>query len=164
MEAERSSSESHVIGEVVSASPRWLVPVSAVVALIAVFGVGVGVGANAFATDSIESPSEGANGTTALGCRSEVVLVVDAEGLADDSYQLRVSLGDRTIPVTHEMTYALVGRQHARSVSSVNGRLTLLGVLARPAGAIDYELVGTETGLAEDGTMRPRPLTCIDTE
>lgn len=164
MEAERSSSESHVVGEVVRASPRWLVPAAAAVALIAVFGVGVGVGANVFAADSVESRSEGASGTTALGCRSEVILIVDAEGLADDSYQLRVSLGDRMVPVTHEMTYALVGRQHPRSVSPVNGRLTLLGVLARPAGAIDYELVGTETGLAEDGMLRSRPLTCIDTE
>lgn len=164
MEAERSSSEIRVVGEVVSTSPRWLVPVAAAAVFIAVFGVGVGVGAKAFATDSVVSRSEGTSGTTALGCRSEVIFVVDAEGLTDDSYQLRVSLGDRTVPVTHEMTYAVVGTQHPRSVSPVNGRLTLLGVLARPDGAIGYELAGTETGLAETGTLRPRPLTCIDAE
>lgn len=164
MEAERSSSESHVVGEVVSTSPRWLVPVAAAVALIAVFGAGVAVGANAPGADSVETRSEGANRTAAMGCRSEVMLVVDAEGLADDSYQLRVLLDDRAFLVTHEMSYALVGRQHPQSVSPVNGRLTLLGVLAHPDGRIRYELVGTETGRAEEGELRPRPLTCIDTE
>lgn len=164
MEADRSSSESHVVGEVVSTSPRWLVPVAAAVVLIAVFGVGVAVGANALGTESIETRSEGASGTTAIGCRSEVILVVDAEGLADDSYQLRVLVDDRAFPVTHEMSYALVGRQHPQSVSPVNGRLTLLSVLTRPDGRIRYELVGTATGLAEEGELRPRPLTCIDTE
>lgn len=164
MEAELSSSESHVVGEVVSTSPRWLVPVAAAVALIGVFGIGVGVGANAFGTDSIEARRESANGTTAIGCRSEVILVVDAEGLADDSYQLRVSVGDRMVPVTHQMGYALVGRRHPQAVSPENGRLTVLGILAHPEGPIRYELVGTETGLAEEGTLRPRPLTCVDTE
>lgn len=164
MEAERSWSESHVVGEVVSASPRRIVPVAAAVVLITVFGAGVAVGANVLGSDSVETQSEGANRTAVMGCRSEVMLVLDAEGLADDSYQLRVLLDDRVFPVTHEMTYVLVGRQHPQSVSPVNGRLTLLGMPAHPDGRIRYELVGTETGLAEEGELRPRPLTCIDTE
>jgi hypothetical protein len=163
MEAQLSSSESHV-GEVVRTGRRWLIPVAAATALISVFSIGVAVGASAFGTDNDEASGEDTSGTTAIGCRSEVILIVDAEDLADDSYQLRVSLGDRMVPVTHEMGYALVGTRHPQTVSPMNGRLTVLGILAHPEGLIRYELVGTETGLAEEGTLQPRPLTCIDTE
>ena len=163
MEVERSSSESHV-GEVVRTSGRWLVPVSVGTALISVFAIGVAVGASVVGSDSVEASREGASGTTAIGCRSEVVLVVHTEDLADDSYQLRVSLGDRMVPVTHEMGYTLVGTRHPETVSPVNGRLTVLGILADPEAPIRYELVGTETGLAEEGTLRPRPLMCVDTD
>lgn len=153
--------------------------------VIAVFAVGVAVGATVFSTASVDGPDgaaadadaiaegddaeEAADGVgtvdmMAIGCRSEVVLVVSAEELPEDTYRLRVSAGDRMFPVTEAMMHTLIGRQHPRSASPVNGRLILIAVIGEPAGPVRYELVGTETDVAEGGTQLPRALTCIDAE
>lgn len=155
-----SPPDSHVHGEVVAGAPRWLI--LAVVA-ITVFALGIGVGAKLFDTAAVDGHANTAD-TMAIGCRNEVVLIVGAEDLPEDTYELRVVVGDRVLPVTHEMTHPIVGRQHPRSVSPVDGRLILIGLIGEPSGRVSYELVGSESDVVEEGPLIPRPLTCIDAQ
>lgn len=158
MDPAASRPDSRVHGEVVTGAPRWLV--LAVVA-ITVFALGIGVGANVFNTEAIDGHVSTAD-TMAIGCRSEVVLVVSAKDLPEDTYELRVLVGERILPVTHEMTHPIIGRQHPRSFSPVDGRLVLIGVIGEPSGRIRYELAGSGSDVVEEATLIPRPLACID--
>jgi hypothetical protein len=140
-------------GEVVRGAPRSPVA-AAVVVTAATFGVGLLAGGNLFGGEHRAAlPVE----AVAIGCVGNVTLTVGLEGLADGTYDLRASVGDRMLPMTNSMTYAMVGSSRGhQSVVPDEGRLLLVANV--PAGAdrtVRYEIVGVD-GVVANGTVAPQ--------
>jgi hypothetical protein len=91
--------------EVVSRSPGWWLVVSAAV------GVGVLGGAALHAWLDDGGSDGGEVRVVAFGCRGSVTLVVDAEDLRHDAYELRATFRlDRMLPFINAMTEPIVGQ------------------------------------------------------
>lgn len=139
----------------VSGGPSWWLLVLAAV------GVGVLGGAALHAWLDDDGPDGGEARVAAFGCREIVTLVVDAEDLSRDAYELRATLrGDRAmIPLTNAMTEPIVGRhQNHQYLEPDKGRLVVAANWVSTQRSVEYELAAVDgSGLTARGTIAVRP-------
>ncbi len=135
--------------EVVRATPRWL-------AGVAIFLLGVGVGALAFGLDTSD-PDAAVEDSIAVGCGAQVTLIVDAKDLPAGIYVLRASVDDRMLPMINSMTYPLIGEQRGhQSVLPDDGRLLLVANVPVGVGNdLRYEVVGGDSKPVFSGSLKP---------
>jgi len=140
--------------EVVSRRPGWWVVVLAAV------GVGV-LGGAALHAWLDEGGSEGGEPrVVAFGCRGSVTLVVDAEDLSHDAYELRATLGDdRMLPLINAMTEPIVGQhRNHQYIEPDKGRLLVAANWISTQVSVEYELVAVGgSGLTAQGRTAIRP-------
>jgi hypothetical protein len=126
--------------EVVRATPRWL-------AGVAIFLLGVGVGALAFGLDTSD-PDAAVEDSIAVGCGAQVTLIVDAKDLP-------AGICDRMLHMINSMMYPLIGAHRGHQwVLPDDGRLLLVANVPIGKGNdLRYELVGDDSKPVFSGSL-----------